>query len=211
MPHKLPVLFWPLRILLVPLLLVCTNGIDSSSSSLVDVNATFKLFIISELCWSSIVIESSFSVDPSSSIEADRTNLNVGFSPRPLRTNDAGRACVVVGNVITFGCATVVCNDGRFSLKYSTNTGWSCLMETRLSLFFMLPECFRIESRRISIGELATDAAALTDVKENSAKSAHNWRTDEVERWEVEKERWKEKKRRWCSICVACKFRKTIF
>lgn len=44
-------------------------------------------------------------------------------------------------------------------------------MDTRFSLFFMLPECFKIESRRIRIGELAREGAALIEGNGKSVKS----------------------------------------
>lgn len=56
---------------------------------------------------------------------------------------------------------------GRFSQTKSIRMGTSCLMETRFSVL-MLPECFRIESRRIIIGEEAIEGHALTDMYENS-------------------------------------------
>lgn len=72
----------------------------------------------------------------------------------------------------------VCCNGGdctdavdRFSLRYSTTIGWFCLIDTRRSVFFTLPECLRIESRRATTGELANDGHSLTDGKGNSLRS----------------------------------------
>lgn len=62
---------------------------------------------------------------------------------------------------------------GRFSLMKSIRIGTSCLIETRFSVL-MLPECFRMESRRIIIGDDAIEGHALTDMYENSEISIRN-------------------------------------
>lgn len=178
--------------------LVWTNGIDSSSSSSVRVDVVewpleFMVLMFIWFRWSILFNESV----PSSSTDGVRINLMMGRSPFAI-TNDAGRAlptnCVmfadefVCGNCVD-GCggwAGVCCCDccwndidGRFSLKYSTTTGWFCLIDTRRSVFLTLPECFSMESRRTITGELATDGHALDDGNVKSLRSVNEWNTNE--------------------------------
>lgn len=74
-------------------------------------------------------------------MDGDRTNLNTGRSPF-VKLNEAGRD-----------------GGGRFSLTNSI-FGGSVLMDTRFSVL-TLPECFRMESRRLMFGEFASDGQAL--------------------------------------------------
>lgn len=173
---------------------VWTNGTDSSSSSSsrVDVVVLPLVFTEFKLMWLrwSILLAFDESLS-SSSIDGVRCNLMIGRSPFDM-TNDAGRA--LLANCVTFDDELVCGNcaddcwdcdccwtcdwndiDGRFSLKYSTTTGWFCLIDTRRSVFFMLPECFKMESRRAIIGELAKDGHALIDGNVNSLRSAMKW------------------------------------
>lgn len=113
------------------------------------------------------------------SIDGDRTNLKTGRSPF-VKINDAGRAADVDEDdvVVAQFPPTIAANDaddelygivvglagGRFSLINSIRIGGtSCLIDTRLSVF-MLPECFKMESRRDIIGDEAIDGHALTDM-----------------------------------------------
>lgn len=191
-------LLYVLLIEFASLQFVWTNGTDSSSSSssLVDVVVLpleFMLFMLMWFRWSILFNESI----PSSSIDGVRINLMVGRSPFAI-TNDAGRPlltnCVIFDE--EFVCGNCVCCccccwdwltdcccwnaiDGRFSLRYSTTTGWFCLIETRRSVFFTLPECFSMESRRAMIGELATDGHALIDENAKSLRSVDKWNTND--------------------------------
>lgn len=173
-----------LLIEVVSLLFVWTNGTDSSSSSssLVDVVVLPLELIVFMFMWFlwSVLLNESFS---SSSIDGVRINLMVGRSPFAI-TNDAGRPLLtnwvifedefVCGNCVVDGWDWACCwndIDGRFSLKYSTTTGWFCMIDTRRSVFLTLPECLRMESRRAITGELATDGHALIDGNVKSLRS----------------------------------------
>lgn len=151
-------------------LLFRTNGTDSSSLCFVP---PFGSVLLSSESWST---------------DGERTNLKMGRSPFE-RINEAGRAADVVIpldvvpafmllvllllEVFVLAVLLMGLCGGRFSLMKSIRIGTSCLMETRFSVF-MLPECFRIESRRIIIGEEAIEGHALTDMYENSEISIRN-------------------------------------